>query len=74
MGKFLEKDYRANNVRPYDLCGKRRIITSTIYTKDIQKSNIAGTGKGKQGRLQAPGGQRGKRAIPPDGLNKFSLG
>ena len=60
---------------PLQICvANAIIITSTACTRDSQKSSVIGTGKGKQRRLQAPGGQRGKRAIPPDGLNKFSLG
>ena len=42
--------------------------------KKQTESHTASTGKGNYGRLQAPGGQRGQRAIPPDGFTAFSLG
>ena len=35
--------------------------------------NITDTGKGNNRRWQAPGGQRGQRAIPPDGFDMAAL-
>ena len=53
---------------------KRQRIMSTACTSNRQKACVANTGKGNHGRLQAPGGQREKRAIPPDGFTVFSPG
>ncbi|WP_337513730.1 hypothetical protein, partial [Ruminococcus sp.] len=49
---------------------KRCIKAKTIPKTNTRNINTAHTRKGKQKRLQAQGGQREKRAIPPDGFRK----
>ena len=67
MGKLLEKDIGRTMFAPTICVANAIIITSTICTRDIQKSSIASTGKGRQGRLQAQADSE-ERAIPPDGF------
>ena len=48
-------------------------IKLTACTRKHLNINITNTGKGNNRRWQAPGGQRGQRAIPPDGFDMAAL-
>ena len=48
-------------------------IKLTACTGKHLNINITDTGKGNNRRWQAPGGQRGQRAIPPDGFDMAAL-
>ena len=56
----------------YKLANAVKIKLTTCTGKHLN-ANITDTGKGNNRRWQAPGGQRGQRAIPPNGFDMAAL-
>ncbi len=66
----MSKYHRANDVRPYGIPFQEPQVDVGI---DPYSNNTVTNARQRQlWRLQAPGGQRGQRAFPPDGFTVFS--
>ena len=61
-----------SSIRGDFLRGKRYIKTKTTPRTNTQNANTAHTGKGKQRRLQAKGGQRGTSEFRRTGFGSYA--
>ena len=69
----MRSESRANNVRPYNLRGKRLRIMLTVCTSNSQKATLQIQERTNKGVCK-PKADSEERAIPPGGLNEFSPG